>query len=51
MRGIDPETGHYFDDTKRYIDGNPELTDQQRGEIFDANIRRVYKRLSVALGE
>ena len=20
VRGIDPETGHYFDDTKRYID-------------------------------
>ena len=20
VRGIDPETGHYFDDTKRYIE-------------------------------
>ena len=20
VRGIDPETGHYFDDTRRYID-------------------------------
>ena len=20
VRGIDPETGHYFDDTKRYVD-------------------------------
>ena len=23
VRGIDPETGHYFDDTKRYIDAPP----------------------------
>ena len=23
VRGIDPETGHYFDDTKRYIDALP----------------------------
>ena len=22
VRGIDPETGHYFDDTKRYIDAS-----------------------------
>ena len=26
VRGIDPETGHYFDDTKRYIDGSKKLT-------------------------
>jgi 4-oxalmesaconate hydratase len=51
VRGIDPQTGHYFDDTKRYIDGNKELTDEQRRRIFDDNIRRVYKRLPAALGE
>ena len=22
VRGVDPETGHYYDDTKRYIDGS-----------------------------
>ena len=48
VRGIDPETGHYFDDTKRYIDGNAELTDAQRRQIFDDNIRQVYKRLPAA---
>ena len=26
VRGIDPETGHYFDDTKRYVDAL-QLTD------------------------
>ncbi len=50
VRGIDPETGHYFDDTKRYIDGNAEITDAERKQIFDANIRHVYKRLPAALG-
>jgi 4-oxalmesaconate hydratase len=23
VRGIDPETGHYYDDTKRYIEACP----------------------------
>ena len=32
VRGIDPETGHYFDDTKRYIDGNAKLTAADRAK-------------------
>ena len=27
VRGIDPETGHYFDDTKRYKENIAELSD------------------------
>ena len=27
VRGIDPETGHYFDDTKRYVDALPISSD------------------------
>jgi 4-oxalmesaconate hydratase len=50
VRGIDPETGHYFDDTKRYID-KADLTEAERRQIFDDNIRRVYERLPAALGE
>ena len=42
VRGIDPQTGHYFDDTKRYIDGNSSLTDAERKMIFEDNARRVY---------
>ena len=42
VRGVDPETGHYFDDTKRYIDGNVKLTDAERKMIFEDNARRVY---------
>ena len=45
VRGIDPETGHYFDDTKRYIDQSTKITDAERKQIFEDNARFVYKRL------
>jgi 4-oxalmesaconate hydratase len=48
VRGIDPETGHYFDDTKRYIDALP-LTDTDRRRIFELNARRVFPRLDAIL--
>ena len=47
VRGIDPETGHYFDDTKRYIDNNAKLTDDDRYKIFEGNARKVYSRLKI----
>ena len=50
VRGIDPETGHYFDDTKRYILGNRKLSESDRMQIFEGNARRVYPRLAEALG-
>jgi 4-oxalmesaconate hydratase len=45
VRGIDPETGHNYDDTKRYIDQLP-LTAEDKAKIFEGNARRVYGRLS-----
>jgi 4-oxalmesaconate hydratase len=45
VKGIDPETGHHFDDTKRYIDSVPWLSDQDKWKIFEGNSRRVYSRL------
>lgn len=48
MRGIDPQTGHYFDDTKRYVDALP-ITDEQRGAIFEGNARRVFPLLDAKL--
>ena len=30
VRGIDPETGHYYDDTKRYIEATPILERRRR---------------------
>lgn len=48
VRGIDPETGHYFDDTKRYVDALP-ISDAQRHAIFEDNARRVFPRLDTLL--
>jgi 4-oxalmesaconate hydratase len=45
VRGIDPETGNYFDDTKRYIDGARWLTGADRHKIFETNVVRVYPRI------
>ena len=47
VRGIDPESGHYYDDTKRYIDNNGKLTVEQKQQIFEGNARRVFSRLKV----
>jgi 4-oxalmesaconate hydratase len=44
VRGVDPETGQYFDDTKRYLDALG-LSDADRYKIFEGNARRVYPRL------
>lgn len=51
VRGIDPTTGHYFDDTKRYIDGNQALSAEQKQMIFEGNIRKVFPRLDAALSK
>lgn len=48
VRGVDPETGHNFDDTRRYIEAS-DLTPQQRQQIFEGNARRVYPRLDARL--
>jgi 4-oxalmesaconate hydratase len=48
VRGIDPTTGQYFDDTKRYVDAAA-LTDAERAQVYSGNVRRVYPRLDAAL--
>jgi 4-oxalmesaconate hydratase len=48
VRGIDPQTGHYFDDTKRYVDAL-DISDEQRHAIFEGNARRVFPRLDAKL--
>ena len=45
VRGIDPETGHYFDDTKRYVDAVPTLSAGDKKKIFELNARKVYPRI------
>ncbi|MHB1304277.1 MAG: amidohydrolase family protein [Acidiphilium sp.] len=49
VRGIDPETGHGYDDTRRYVDGVPWLTDADRRKIYEGNARRVYGLLSAQI--
>jgi len=48
VRGINPQTGHYFDDTRRYID-KLAIPDKVKADIFSNNARRVYPRLDKKL--
>ena len=48
VRGIDPESGHAWDDTKRYVDAAP-VDDGVRRQVFELNARRVYPRLDARL--
>jgi 4-oxalmesaconate hydratase len=48
VRGIDPETGRYYDDTRRYVDA-AQIDDATRHAIYEGNARRVYPRLDAAL--
>jgi 4-oxalmesaconate hydratase len=49
VRGVDPQTGHYYDDTKRYILATPNLSPEQRFMVFEGNARRVFSRLNAKL--
>lgn len=49
VRGIDPDTGHYYDDTKVYID-NSSLDAASKQLVFEDNTRRVFPRLSLPQG-
>ena len=46
VRGVDPQSGHYYDDTKRYIDGST-LSAADKEKIFEGNIRKVFPRLEI----
>jgi 4-oxalmesaconate hydratase len=48
VRGVDPTTGNYFDDTKRYIDALA-IPAADKHRIFEGNVRRVYPRLDAQL--
>ena len=44
VRGIDPQTGHFFDDTKRYVDALA-LDPDDLARVTEGNARRVFPRL------
>jgi len=48
VRGVDPTTGHYFDDTKRYVDAL-DLSHDDHEKVYSKNARRVYPRLDQLL--
>lgn len=48
VKGIDPNTGGYFDDTKKYVD-EINLTEEERSKLFEGNTRRVFPRLDSRL--
>lgn len=45
VKGIDPETGHYYDDTRRYLDAVTTLSVSEKKKIFEDNAYKVYPRL------
>jgi 4-oxalmesaconate hydratase len=49
VRGIDPEHGFYFDDTKRYVDAVEWLTDEEKRKVYEGNAFKVYPRLAKAI--
>ncbi|MBB5736809.1 hypothetical protein FHT09_002581 [Xanthomonas arboricola] len=48
VRGIGPQTGQYFDSTKRYLDALA-LSDADQGQVFEGNAQRAYPRLDTQL--
>jgi 4-oxalmesaconate hydratase len=48
VRSIDPESGHYFDDTLRYVNAVG-MSEADRHKILELNARRVYPRLEAHL--
>jgi 4-oxalmesaconate hydratase len=51
VRGVDPETGQHYDDTRRYVDAVQWLDAAARRRIFEENARAVYPRLSGRLDQ
>jgi 4-oxalmesaconate hydratase len=45
VRGVDPETGHPYDDTRRYVDA-ADLDGADRRRIYEDNARVVFPRLT-----
>jgi 4-oxalmesaconate hydratase len=46
VKGVDPRTGHHYDDTRRYLDAVEWLEPKAREMIFHTNALRVYPRLA-----
>ncbi|WP_435179289.1 amidohydrolase family protein [Actinacidiphila sp. bgisy145] len=51
VRGVDPETGHRFDDTGHLLDSVDSLDAADRDAIFGGNALRVFSRLPQILAQ
>ena len=49
VRGVDPETGHRFDDVKYLLDSIGSLSAADREAVYGGNALRVYGRLEGVL--
>ena len=49
VRGVDPETGHRFDDTKYLLDSIDSLSAADRQAVYGGNALRVFGRLKSVL--
>jgi 4-oxalmesaconate hydratase len=50
VKGVDPDTGYNYDDTKRYIDAVDSVSAADREKIYEKNAYRVYPRIKQRLG-
>jgi 4-oxalmesaconate hydratase len=50
VRGVNPETGFNYDDTKRYIDSIEWVNPGDREKIFHRNVQKVYPRFDSRAG-
>jgi 4-oxalmesaconate hydratase len=46
VKDIDPNTGFYFDDTRRYLNAVTTLDEKEKEMIFEGNARKVFPRLN-----
>jgi len=46
VKDIDPDTGFYFDDTRRYLNAVNGLSNQEKEMIFEGNARQVFSRIN-----
>ncbi|MBU3550342.1 amidohydrolase family protein [Polynucleobacter sp. MWH-Berg-3C6] len=46
VKDIDPDTGYYFDDTRRYLNAVNGLSAQEKAMIFEDNARVVFSRIN-----
>jgi 4-oxalmesaconate hydratase len=46
VKSKNPDTGEYYDDTRKYVE-RAALSDEQRRQVFELNVQRVYPRLRI----